>query len=156
MRIIAEIGAQGADLTLPSLDALLALPDLEALDLEGTSFDDRMAKRLRGSRITSLDIGATKVTRRGLEHLTEMKQLRSLDLWATGLTVDDLQLLTKLPNLEYLSVGAVEGAASLEAPKLVPLLLRLPAMKRVWLDGVQIDPHHAELLKERFDSVRFT
>jgi hypothetical protein len=153
---LRELGIQNADLTEAALEALLSLPSLEALDLEGTPFDDRMAEQLRTSKIMSLDVGATRITRRGLKHLAEMKQLRSLDLWANQLTVDDLQLLTTLPNLEYLSVGSVEGNESLAASELVPLVLRLPAMKRLWLDGVHITTDQAESLKERLDAVRLT
>lgn len=150
------LGVQNADLTKKAFDALLGLPALEALDIEGTSFDDAMAEQLRGSKIHSLDIGATRITRRGLAHLVQMPQLRSLDLWATGLSVDDLHLLAAFPNLEYLSVGGVEDGPTLDASKLVTLLLSLSGLKQLWLDGVQVTTEQELALKERIATVRIT
>jgi hypothetical protein len=152
---LQELGAQGCTLTHTALSGVLELPHLHSLDIEATRFDDNMARRLSGSRsITSLDIGATRVTREGLKHLTKMRGLRSLDLWATRLDEDDLTLLRDLPALEYLSLGNIEGCQSLDADRIVPLLLELPALERVWLDGMRLKVEHEAALKARLDSVR--
>lgn len=154
---LRELGAQGAVLTVRAMEALLALPQLEALDLEGTPFDDEMAKlTAQSATIRSLDLGATRLTHRGLSHLVEMTQLRSLDLWATPLGDDDLELLRQLPALEYVSVGGYVGSPSLDASRLVSLLLALPSLKRVWLDGVAIEASQVAGLKERLEAVRVT
>jgi hypothetical protein len=154
---LCELGAQGARLTPTALDALLANPELKALDLEGTEFDDDMARMIsQSTSISSLDLGATKLTRRGLEHLSSMKQLRSLDLWATSLQERDFELLRSLPHLEYVSVGGYDGSKSLDAAFLVSLFLSLPSLTRLWLDGVSIDQAQVAALKEKLTSVRVT
>ncbi len=154
---IRELGAQNCALTQKSLSALLLLPYLQSLDIEATGFDDSMAKRLSQSEtITSLDIGATRISGAGLSHLVRMKALRSLDLWATRLTEEDLKLLLQLPNLEFLSVGNYEGCASLDPQRVVPLLLELPSLKRVWLDGISLTPEQKLALESKLDSVRVT
>ena len=158
---IKTLGIQNAQLTEASFAAILMLPFLENLDIEATRFDDKMAKALSQSRtITSLDIGGTKITRRGLEHVVSMKGLRSLDLWETALNEDDLKLLSGLPNLEYLSIGNSEGNSegcpALNIERIVPLLLSLPNLKRIWLDGIKCEPEHQRLLEAKLTSVRIT
>lgn len=44
----------------------------------------------------------------------------------------------------------------LDGKIIVPLLLALPAMKRVWLDGVMLDRDQIAALEARFESVRIT
>jgi hypothetical protein len=135
----------------------LSNPKLNALDLEGTAFDDEMARMIaRSTSVSSLDLGATKLTRRGLEHLSSMKQLRSLDLWATSLEGRDLELLRSLPRLEYVSIGGHDGSKRFDAAYLVDLFRSLPSLTRLWLDGVSIDQAQVDALKERLISVRVT
>lgn len=154
---IRQLGIQNAALTPPALQALLALPALHTLDAEATPFDDHMAKSLSQSRtLTSLDVGATRITRRGLGHLVTMHGLKSLDLWANALTEDDLDLLLELPQLEYVSIGNYDRLPSLDPRRVVPLLLRLPALKRVWLDGIAPSIEQRGALQEKLDSVRIT
>jgi len=151
---LQELGIQGAELTPLAIAALLSLPLLHSLDVEGSNFDDGMAQQLSTSTVLAqLDVGATQITRAGLAHLVSMKQLRSLDLWATGLGVDDLELLTELPNLDYVSVGNFDR---LDVARLVPLLLSLPALKRVWLDGVEVTDDQEAALERKLESVRIT
>lgn len=153
---LRELGAQHAHVTDASVDALLAMPALASLDLECSPFDDAMARRVsRSTRITALDVGATCLTRRGLAQLVEMQQLRALDLWQTRIDADDLQLLWRLPQLEYLSLGPGGGPA-LDVGKVVSVLLELPALKRVWLDGLRIEPAQRVLLESKFESARIT
>ena len=156
---IKTLGIQSAPLTKASFAAILALPCLENLDIEATRFDDKMARALSQSRtIRSLDIGGTKITRRGLEHIVSMKGLQSLDLWETALNEDELELLSGLPNLEYLSIGNIEGntegCPALNIERILPLLLSLPGLKRIWLDGIKCEPEHQRVLEAKFGSVR--
>jgi hypothetical protein len=154
---LREVGAQGAALSVRVLDALLRLPALERLDLEGTSFDDSMAEHISASKVlSSLDVGATRITRAGLSHLCKMGQLRSLDLWATGIEESDLDLLAHLPNLEYLSVGDVEGQSGFNAESLLRRLEAIPSLKRVWLDGVPLSEAQKATLESRYSYVRIT
>jgi hypothetical protein len=154
---IRHLGIQNAALTPRALHALLTLPTLHTLDAEATPFDDRMAKSLsQSSTLTSLDVGATRITRRGLGHLVTMHGLKSLDLWANALTEDDFDLLLELPQLEYVSVGNYDHLPPLDPRRVVPLLLRLPALKRVWLDGIAPSAEQQDALQAKLDSVRIT
>ena len=85
-----------------------------------------------------------------------MKQLRSLDLWATNLVEDDFDLLRQLPALEYISIGGYAHLPSLDSKKIVPLLLSLPALKRVWLDGASITKTERDALEEKLEELRIT
>jgi hypothetical protein len=152
---LRELGAQNADLTRSSLAAILALPRLGTLDLESTAFDDAMARRLgRSESIHSLDLGATRLTAIGLAHLIRMQQLRSLDLWATNLDAVELALLRELPNLQYLSLGTHDRSRALDAAAVTKLLLDLPSLERVWLDGVDLDPAQHAALAAKLASLR--
>jgi hypothetical protein len=74
-RSIRVLGAQHANLGGAALTALLSLPNLTELDLEGTRFDDTMAKKISGSTsIRSLDLGGTKLTRDGLAPISELEE----------------------------------------------------------------------------------
>lgn len=155
--MLRELGAQSSQLTHAALDALLAMPALESIDLESTAFDDAMARRTsRSTRITALDLGATRLTRRGLAHLVGMPQLRSLDLWNTAIEARDLQLLRQLPQLEYVSIGTPYDDVALDASAIVSLLLELPALRRAWLDGVRIDRAQRAGLEARLEHLRVT
>jgi hypothetical protein len=154
---IEELGAQGSELTRETLSALLELPHLRSLDIEATRFDDAMAKRLAHSEtLTALDIGGTRITGAGLRSLVTMEQLKSLDLWATKLTEDDLALLRELPNLEYVSLGNYDGAPSPDPDRVIPLILSLARLKRIWLDGMRLETHHRDALQAQIESVRIT
>jgi len=155
-RSLEDLGAQGAELTPRALDALLALPRLRALDLECTGFDDAMAAAVStSSTLQWLDLGKTRLSRAGLAHLVRMPRLRGLDVWATRLTETDLTLLGELPALEYVSLGGYFDAP-LDGGLLMPMLLAMPALKRVWLDGVRLDRDQIAALEARFDHVRIS
>ena len=154
---IRELGIQNAELTPNVIAGLLSLKQLLVLDLEGSNFNDSMAASLSTSKtLQELDIGGTKITRVGLQDIIKMKQLRSLDLWATKLTDDDLELLLHLPKLEYLSVGNYDGLQSLDSDKLAALLLALPSLKRIWLDGITVTDAQNLALEAKLESVRIT
>lgn len=151
------LGAQSSELTVAAVTALVDMPELRSLDLEGSNFDDNLAELLcKSSSLLSLDVGSTRLTREGLRYICRMKQLKSLDLWASAVTEQDIELLTDLPHLEYLSVGGVKGAASFDADSLLPKLHSIKALERIWLDGVRISPATRRQLEERYKSVRIT
>ena len=154
---LRELGIQNAELTSEVIESLMDLKHLRVLDVEGTCFNDEMAEKVASSkRLEVLDIGATKITRAGLQHLVSMRRLRSLDLWATKLTEEDLALLVQMPNLAYLSVGNCDGLPSLDATRMVALLLSLPALKRVWLDGIALTAAQKDALQAKLETVRVT
>jgi hypothetical protein len=154
---LRELGAQSAKLSPAAIAAIASMPHLTTLDLEGTAFNDKMAKQIACSRtIASLALGATCMTGTGLVHLVEMKQLHSLDLWALNLRGTDLQLLLELPKLEYLSLGGNEHWRSPDPDAVTALLLACPSIKHVWLDGVHLQDAQRAALEARLDSLRVT
>ena len=156
-RSLREIGAQYSSLTPRVVEALLDLPELRTLDLEGTAFDDKMAASISNSnRLVSLDIGNTRLTRKGLSHLCTMKQLRSLDIWAANITESDLDLLAQLPTLTYLSLGNMEGLSTFNAESLLPRLKAISSLQLVWLDGIALNPKQQAELESRYAKVIIT
>ncbi len=154
---VRVLGAQNADLAGSAFAALLSMPNLTALDLEGTRFDDKMAKKIsRSTTITLLDVGGTRLTRVGLADLVKMTQLHSLDLWALDLNATDLTMLQALPNLEYVALGGHEHAPSLDADAITTLILESRSVKRVWLDGVRLERHQQVALEAKLESLRYT
>jgi hypothetical protein len=154
---IRVLGAQNADLARPAFAALLSMPNLTALDLEGTRFDDKMAKKIsRSTTIGSLEVGGTRLTRIGLAHLAQMTQLHSLDLWALDLDATDLTMLQALPKLEYVAFGGHEHAPSLDADAITTLILESRSVKRVWLDGVRLERHQQDALEAKLESLVYT
>jgi Leucine Rich repeat len=143
---------------MKSLKKLLALPNLQSLDIEATKFNDRMAAVLHESpTLRSLDIGATRITGKGLEHIARLQHLRSLDLWATRLEEADFDLLARLPQLEYLSVGHYYGIRTPFNPDtLLKRLSAIASLKRLWLDGVLLTDAQKEKYKSRFADFRHT
>jgi hypothetical protein len=154
---IQVLGAQNADLARSAFAALLSMSNLTALDLEGTRFDDKMAKKIsRSATISSLDVGGTRLTRAGLENLMTMTQLRSLDLWALDFSASDLKMLLSLPNLEYVSLGGHKNEPSLDANAITALILESRSLKRVWLDGVPLEPGQRDALEAKLESLRLS
>ena len=65
-----------------ALYELLEMKHLTKLDLEGSNFNDELAKIISSSkRIEQLEIGSSKLTSVGLQSICKMKQLKSLDIW---------------------------------------------------------------------------
>ncbi len=154
---IRVLGAQNAKLTRSGFAALMAMPKLAELDLEGTRFDDWMARKLsRSTTIKALEVGNTRLTRAGLAHLVTMPQLHSLDLWALDLNTTDLGMLRALPNLEYVSLGANHAAPPLDADAVTSLILECRNLKRVWLDGVRLERDQQDALEAKLEYLRIT
>jgi len=156
-RTMRELGAQGAALTPGVLAAILGMPNLECLDLEATAFDDQMAADMSGStKLVSLDLGATNLSGRGLAHICKMKQLRHLDLWATKIQLEDVDHLSRLPNLESLTLGNFDEGEPWAAENLLPKLLVMQPLRRIWLDGIPVNDIQKIRLESRFEDVRLT
>lgn len=154
-KTITALGIQRARLTNECIEALLALPVLERLDIECTRFNDKMARLLaRSETLLALDLGATDITRVGLAHLVSMQRLTALDLWATALTEDDLEMLVHLPALQYLSLGNYDHLPSLHPDRVMSLLMALPNLKTVWLDGVALGEKDRKILETNLDRTR--
>lgn len=149
---LRELALQRAELTTHALGALLRLPHLSGLDLEGTDFDDAMADMVAVSaQLERLDLGATRLSATGLAHLQRMPALRSLDVWSTAINEAALACLPEFPALESLTLGSAWGERSLDADRIVPILLDMPHLKRLWLDGVVMDQTQKERLDARLE-----
>jgi hypothetical protein len=62
-----------------------------------------------------------------------------------------------MPQLERLSVGRIaEAQTPLDPDALVALLLDLPMLRTLWLDGVNIDADQRRLLESKLESLRLT
>jgi hypothetical protein len=59
-----------------------------------------------------------------------------------------------LPALEHLTLGNYSDLASYDPQRIMALLLALPKLKIVWLDGVDVDEKDRKILEKRLDSVR--
>jgi hypothetical protein len=156
-RSIKDLGAQSATLTTAAMSALIAMPSLASLDIEGSNFDDVFAEQISASRsLRSLDVGATRLTKKGLKHLCRMKQLKSLDLWASDIEEADIALLGELPCLEYLSIGPVDGETNFDADTLLPKLKAIKSLSRIWLDGVRVSDQTRKKFEAHFETVKIT
>jgi hypothetical protein len=157
-RSIKDLGAQSATLTTAAMSALIVMPSLESLDIEGSNFDDVFAEQISASRsLLSLDVGATRLTKKGLTHLCRMKQLKSLDLWASDVKQTDIELLGDLPHLEYLSIGhQLDGENNFNADTLLPRLKAIKSLSRIWLDGVPVSAQTKRKYEKHFESVKIT
>lgn len=65
-------------------------------------------------------------------------------------------MLLALPNLEYVSLGGNGDTPPLDADALTTLILESRSLKRVWLDGVQLEHRHREALDAKLESLRVT
>lgn len=137
-----------------AIEAIMQLAELSALDLEGSSFDDEMARLVaRSKQLAELEIGATRLTGKGLLYICQMKQLQRLDIWATGIDIDDLQCLKNLPRLHYLSLGSASHPERFSGQKLVDRLQAIGALRQLWLDGVVLNNRQLEELRQRYEYV---
>ncbi|WP_133821189.1 hypothetical protein [Tahibacter aquaticus] len=156
---LREFYAIDSRMTAQTLDAFLAMPTLEMLSLEDCGIDDALAARFeRCPQLQRLFLANNPLGREGLTHIARLKQLRELDLWATPLHVDDFEQLQQLPHLEYLSVGhtgsAKTAALGLTAEALLPRLSALTALRRLELDGINVDEKQRAAFAARFESVQ--
>lgn len=162
---LKRLGIHGSKLDISVVRTLAAMPTLRHLDIEASNVDDEMIAIIASHpTLTGLDIGNTRVTSNRFAHICRMHQLESLDLWETAIGIDALQQLTALDRLEYLSLGKVDGSGtpgirvegnpSLDAGAVVDLLLRMPSLKRVWLDGIRLSPEQRRALRSRLEQLQ--
>lgn len=154
---LKTLSAQNSHLNQQTIEMFVSSSSLTNLDLEASNLDDDMAKELaRSSKIVQLDVGSTRLGPSGLQEICKMKQLRELDVWALDLEENDLECLEGLPNLEYLSVGGYDGQERLTSKNVLPQLAKLPSLRRIWLDGIQVTENEAAELRARYESAQIT
>lgn len=149
------LGAQNATLSIPAIAALSNMPSLKELDLEESDLTDDMAALLATSQsLQTLDVGSTALTGKGLKQICQMKQLRRLDIWNLNICAQDLEWLANLPHLTYLSLGSPDGQQTLDASSVLPRLAELPALKELWLDGIELTEAQIKDLQNRYSKLR--
>ena len=101
---LAELNVGGTQVTDDSLKELGSLPRLAAFRAYATPLGDEGAAQLRDLKLTTLALGSSRLTDRGLESLAQISSLTSLDV--NQLAVSDLGLahIARLPNLRSLSL----------------------------------------------------
>lgn len=154
---LKTLSAQNSFVNQQTIEMFVNSSSLTNLDLEASNLDDDMAKELaKSSRIVQLDVGATRLGPSGLQEICKMTQLRELDIWALDLDEHDLDCLERLPNLEYLSVGGYDGQERLTSKIVLPQLAKLPSLRRIWLDGIQVTENEAAELSARYENAQIT
>ncbi len=152
---LIELGAQGVEISPKSLEAVLSMPKLSRLDLEGSEFNDDLAAIMAQSKqILNLEIGSSNLTGKGLKSIAKMTQLKSLDIWANPINESDLIHLIRLENLEYLSLGGYEGQTKLTYQGINLILNEMHHLKRLRLDGVDLTDGETSELNDRYEYYR--
>lgn len=97
--------------------SLAAFPNLRALDLSYTSFDDSGMESLKGmTQLSQLVLRDTLVTDKGLQHLRGLRNLAELDLYGMRVADAGLAALKELTALRKLNLlGAEITDAGLDA-----------------------------------------
>ena len=147
----------GKSFTGTGLAALVELPALERLTVAGSlQFADAgMAAVARLEGLKEFRTWHTGVTLAGVKNLTALKNLTSLMLGQrlsyqppTTLADDTLPVLAELTSLEALNLG--EARLSLAA---MSQLKKLPKLKRLTLDGIDLSESDLAALKQQLPSV---
>ncbi len=112
------------------LQHLKNISSIKAISLHGTPVTNEGLKQLRSiispDLLKILDLSETKITGRGLIHLSEVNGLAMLDLSDTDFSDDDVKVLAKMKSLEYVSLaGTSISNRGLEQLKLLPNLTSL-------------------------------
>ncbi len=148
-------GAQSAMVTERALDALMKAPYLHSVDLEATGFGDNLAAKIAEStQITTLDLGSNPISAAGFKSICSMPQLKHLDIWHTNTKAHDLVQLENLEKLEYLSVGGYYGCDELKAEDILPIISKMPSIRRLWLDGVTLTEAQKIELTDKYEYFR--
>ncbi len=153
---LEELGAQFSGLTSRGLRALLSMESLTAIDLECAGVTDNLAAQIAESRqLLTLELGNNPISDVALKKICSMSQLKGLDIWQTNISVSGIEQLARLENLEFLSLGMYgDDEPLLSGDSVIPILDAIPSLKRVWLDGVSLNPAQGEMLKSRYEFFR--
>ncbi len=88
------------------LERVAEMPKLYQLSLHADSLEDDLLKEVaRCQSLKVLSIGMNrKITDKGVQHLSKLKQLRHLDICGTSVTMQSLKTLRQLPSLKELVI----------------------------------------------------
>jgi Leucine-rich repeat (LRR) protein len=125
---LAELNVDRTQVTDESLKELSSLPNLTTLHAFATTIGDEGAAQLRGSKLTILGLGRSRLTDHGLESLAQISSLTSLNVSQTAVTDRGLTHIARLPNLRILNLDNTQvtdtGLSELKShPKLVALFV---------------------------------
>ncbi|MGQ9760288.1 MAG: leucine-rich repeat domain-containing protein [Thermogutta sp.] len=111
------------------------LPQLRTLSAIQTMVGDEALEPLAAcEQLKELALGQTLITDRGLEVIGRMINLRRLDLSQTSVTDQGLSRLVNLKELEWLDISGNLGISD----ELIGILLGLPKLKEIYLDGTSV------------------
>ena len=114
---------------------LAGLPSLRTLSAIQTMVSDGALQHLTGcEQLEELALAQTLVTDGGLEAMSHLKNLKRLDLAQTPVSDQGLAHLATLRQLEWLNLSGNLGITD----QSVKLLLDLPQLKEVYLDGTSM------------------
>lgn len=98
-----------------AIELLAALPQLQALSLQGSSFQDQQAAALgKLSRLQNLVLSNTAVTDTGLTSLRGLSRLNTIYLVETAVTNAGLPALAQISSLQIVDLSATKVTGSLE------------------------------------------
>jgi Leucine Rich repeat len=125
---LAELIVDRTQVTDDSLKELGSLPKLATFRAYATAIGDEGAAQLLGSKLTTLALGTSRLTDRGLESLAQINSLTSLDVRETAVTDRGLAYIARLPDLRILNLDnnqvTDEGLSELKShPKLGALFV---------------------------------
>ncbi|MBC7840957.1 MAG: hypothetical protein H7099_01520 [Gemmatimonadaceae bacterium] len=119
-------------LTDEGVRALAALPNLEHLDLQGSSVTDTGLAALRDlTSLKSLSLAWTGVSDAGMQSLTSLQQLERIDLTGTSCGDGAVRAFAGTPRLRDFRSGVATTDAAL------PVFHDYPVFKR-WHGGVEV------------------
>lgn len=151
------VDAGGTRIGDASAKALAAMPDLQALFLDGTAMGDAGLVELSGAGLVWLDLSRTRVTDKGMEELGRRRNLRTLSLANTKVTDKGLHEISGLGELRSLDLSgtSVELTGNLNLSEwknltdlslarcaikddALKLLARLPKLEELDLSGTEV------------------
>jgi hypothetical protein len=134
------------DAGLVCLAKLTSLRTLEVIDAHRIT-DDAMAQLAESSRLESLSLWRSKLTRTGLASIAAMRNLRELTLVVLPITDDDLKPLANNNRIETVLLSC-----SLITDRSLQMFQTMRVLKRLHLPGEAVtDAGVAALKKERPD-----
>ena len=125
---LVELNVDGTKVTDDCLKELGSLPKLATFQAYATAIGDEGAAQLRGSKLTTLGLGSSRLTDGGLESLSQIPSLTSLNVSQTAVTDRGLIHIMRLPNLRILNLDNTQvtdaGLSELKShPKLMALFI---------------------------------
>ena len=150
---LISLTAHGAEFGTKAMQRLAEMPTLRQVDLEAVTITDEMSRALSKSRsVTDVVVPATRLTKMGLRHISEMPQLRYIDIWANNFQANALEMFAGHPALEIVELGTMgyDPDRVLHARDIIPQLEKLPKLTTVYFENVATTDEECAYLKSRY------